>query len=264
MKTKFSLVSALILMVCFAPLKNRGQNTLTNGEVYDFEVGDVFHISIASYGPSGNFSELRNIEIIEKYFSSGGDTVYYVKNILCQGTGGFYQFIQNVFYFNLETPLFPIDSIYSDPLMYNGRIVNSNTDSATTCVTLTNYVQGCGVAYEYYNDWEGDQTSTVNLFYYNKSGEEWGIPIYVGLSEKNEQNQQVSLFPNPTTDLITINIKESNPIEEAIIYNHLGQKVITAKPINNTVNVSKLKPGIYFIEEATKDWRGRTKLVIKN
>jgi hypothetical protein len=71
------------------------------------------------------------------------------------------------------------------------------------------------------------------------------------------------VFPNPASNFITINIKESNPIEQAIIYNHFGQKALAAVPVNNTVDVSKLKPGIYFIEVATKEWRGRTKLIIE-
>jgi len=71
----------------------------------------------------------------------------------------------------------------------------------------------------------------------------------------------LTLFPNPATSLITIQIKESIPIEETIIYNHLGQKVLVAVPVNNTMDVSMLKPGMYFIEVAAKDWRGRTKLI---
>jgi hypothetical protein len=264
MKTKFSLVSALILVVCFIPLKNNGQDTLTNGEVYDFEVGDIFHISIASYGPSGGyFGELRNIEIIEKYFSSGGDTVYYVKNILYQGSGGFGQFIENVHYFNLETHLPSIDSIYSDPLMYNGRVVNYRSDSAATWLTIEKLVQGLGIAYEYYYDWEGDVSSTVNLIYFNKSGEEWGTPIFVGLKETQEFEKNIKIFPNPATSFITININGGQPIEEAIIYNHLGQKALVAVPVNNTVDVSTLKPGIYFVEIATKEWRERIMFIKK-
>jgi hypothetical protein len=79
--------------------------------------------------------------------------------------------------------------------------------------------------------------------------------------KENTSNEDITLFPNPATSFITININGGQPIEEAIIYNHLGQKALVAVPVNNTVDVSTLKPGIYFIEMATKDWTGRTKLV---
>jgi hypothetical protein len=36
-----------------------------------------------------------------------------------------------------------------------------------------------------------------------------------------------------------------------------------AVPVNNTLDVSTLTPGIYSIEVAAKDWRERTKLIIE-
>ena len=81
--------------------------------------------------------------------------------------------------------------------------------------------------------------------------------------EDNVAKEVISLSPNPATTFITINVNGGMPIEEATIYNHLGQKVLVAVLVNNTVDVSKLKPGIYFIEVATKEWRGRTKLIIE-
>jgi hypothetical protein len=79
--------------------------------------------------------------------------------------------------------------------------------------------------------------------------------------ENINAKDEITLFPNPATTFITINVKEGIPIEEAIIYNHLWQKALEAVPVNNTVDISKLRPGIYFMEVATKEWRGRTKLV---
>ena len=73
--------------------------------------------------------------------------------------------------------------------------------------------------------------------------------------------KEFNLFPNPTSNYITITMQRDLPIYEAIIYNHKGQKVLLAKPIINTIDVSTLKPGIYFIAVTTKDWRGRTKFI---
>jgi len=71
----------------------------------------------------------------------------------------------------------------------------------------------------------------------------------------------VTLSPNPATSFITITTLHGEPIEETIIYNHLGQKVHTAKPVNNTVDVSGLKAGMYLIEVSTKDRKERYKFV---
>jgi hypothetical protein len=83
------------------------------------------------------------------------------------------------------------------------------------------------------------------------------------MNEFNKEKNLISIFPNPATSFITIQLKEDIPIEETIIYNHLGQKALVSKPVNNSVDVSKLKRGIYFLEVITSQNRIRTKLVIE-
>ncbi len=73
----------------------------------------------------------------------------------------------------------------------------------------------------------------------------------------------IDLYPNPASSFITINVNGGQSIKEAIICNHLGQKVLVAVPVNNTVDVSKLRPGIYFIEVITNESRAGTKLVVE-
>jgi hypothetical protein len=100
------------------------------------------------------------------------------------------------------------------------------------------------------------------IFNYNFTTVMIKIPVNSVVSSIATYNfNLIKIFPNPVRDKITITTPQGEPIKEAIIYNHLGQKVLTKKPVNNTVDVSKLKPGIYFIEVATTKWRGRTKLV---
>ena len=80
--------------------------------------------------------------------------------------------------------------------------------------------------------------------------------------QKIKVANQLNIFPNPATSFITINVNGGQPIEEAIIYNHLGQKALETLPVNNTVDVSTLKPGIYFLEVITSESRAGTKLII--
>jgi hypothetical protein len=81
--------------------------------------------------------------------------------------------------------------------------------------------------------------------------------------EENIAKGAITLFPNPATSFITININKGIAIEEAIIYNHLGQKALVAVPVNNTVDVSGLKAGIYFIEIKTNERIEKRKLIIE-
>jgi hypothetical protein len=70
------------------------------------------------------------------------------------------------------------------------------------------------------------------------------------------KTEELTLFPNPASSFITLTTSQGEPIEEAIIYNHLGQKVLTTKPMNNRVDVSGLKAGMYFIEmTAEESWK---------
>jgi hypothetical protein len=255
------------------PLKNIGQDTLTIGEVYDFEVGDVFHIREYDVGLQSGYYyyTVKNIEIADKFYSIDNDTVFYLCNVDYKDSSVYepswqYQYYTEIWnYTNLTQNLVEINEIYTDPLLYNGRTINKRVwnDGPLSC--NERYVAGCGFAF--YSCFDGAYFSDLGheLVYYNKNGEEWGTPLIVtGIDEITKISSFIHIFPNPATTFITIQIKEGIAIEEAIIYNHLGQKALEAVPVNNTVDVSGLKAGIYFIEVATKVWKGRTKLIIKN
>jgi hypothetical protein len=80
-------------------------------------------------------------------------------------------------------------------------------------------------------------------------------------TEDKRSSRAITFSPNPATSFIILTAPGDVPVEEAIIYNHLGQKVLTAKPVNKTVDVSGLKAGMYMIEERVKDFTGRQKLI---
>ena len=60
-----------------------------------------------------------------------------------------------------------------------------------------------------------------------------------GIMDDNKSIVEITIYPNPASYYITININGGQPIEEAIIYKHLGQKALVAVPVNNTVDVSR-------------------------
>jgi hypothetical protein len=79
--------------------------------------------------------------------------------------------------------------------------------------------------------------------------------------KENILQEEITLFPNPASSFITIIVPGEVPVKEAIIYNHLGQEVLSAKPENNTVDVAGLKAGMYMIEVKTKEFTGRQKMI---
>lgn len=82
-----------------------------------------------------------------------------------------------------------------------------------------------------------------------------------GMKEVNEEAYKLTVFPNPASDFITISLSENLRLKEIIIYNYLGQKVFSTKHVINTVDVSRLKTGIYLIEVVTKEWSGMSKFI---
>ena len=101
-----------------------------------------------------------------------------------------------------------------------------------------------------------------NVVYYQNPDYTACYYPYVGQDEF-QYSTGLSIFPNPSTNFISIFANEGDEIIEVVICNHLGQNVLTTKPVNNTVDISRLKAGIYFIEMITGETRLVTKLLIE-
>jgi len=74
---------------------------------------------------------------------------------------------------------------------------------------------------------------------------------------------EISIFPNPAKDILTISNTTGVSIEEAIIYNQTGQKVFEGKLLNNTIDVSDLQQGMYIVEIVGEGWSVREKLIVQ-
>ncbi len=76
-------------------------------------------------------------------------------------------------------------------------------------------------------------------------------------------NLPVNLYPNPADQMVTISVKNGVIIKEVTIYNQVGQKVYWGTSENNTLDVSKLQPGVYIIEVTTNQNKIREKLILE-
>ena len=74
---------------------------------------------------------------------------------------------------------------------------------------------------------------------------------------------EFSIFPNPAKDVLTISSKNGLRIDEIVIYNQIGQKVLHAKRLTNSIDVSMLQPGMYMVEIVSNDLKFREKVIIK-
>jgi len=81
-----------------------------------------------------------------------------------------------------------------------------------------------------------------------------------GLNTNDFQQQGFSMYPNPAKDVVTIN---SNSNLEMIVnvYDVLGKKVITQT--GNTLDVSKLRSGVYLVQVTQANHTSVQKLVVR-
>jgi hypothetical protein len=76
-------------------------------------------------------------------------------------------------------------------------------------------------------------------------------------------DDEIFIYPNPAGKTVTISGIDARAIREILIYNQTGQKVQQGKPVNNTLNISKLRPGMYIVELVTDQGKMRKKLIVE-
>jgi hypothetical protein len=99
---------------------------------------------------------------------------------------------------------------------------------------------------------QGNIVSTVEIFYDPETG----------ISSQSKKNAFFTIHPNPCNNILTFNTPNGLIIDDAVIYSQAGHKVLQRKPINNTLDISKLQHGMYIIEMITEQRKIREKLII--
>lgn len=117
------------------------------------------------------------------------------------------------------------------------------------------------------NDDDGDGTLTFKEDY-NGNGNPTdddinsnGIPDYLDptvsslATQNNAFQNTISLYPNPTSDILNIDNSTSNEIKNATIYSISGALVKEVKSTNSieSISVSELHSGIYFVKLLVND-----------
>jgi hypothetical protein len=74
-----------------------------------------------------------------------------------------------------------------------------------------------------------------------------GSPCAVGVEE---QENQVSVYPNPSNGLINVNLKNAETIRLVEVFDLLGKRVLTVNPntYNTAIDLSVCKNGIYTLK----------------
>lgn len=86
------------------------------------------------------------------------------------------------------------------------------------------------------------------------------------LSNNKNAFENISLYPNPTTGIMTLSGVDMNSLSDIEITNQLGQQVMNITPSKldaNTLNIRNLNKGIYFVQVTNNMDKSKTFKVIK-
>ena len=83
-----------------------------------------------------------------------------------------------------------------------------------------------------------------------------------GLNESNALlNAQLSVYPNPATDVLNVSLTNGTAIENVSVYNVSGMLVNNIKLNGTQIDISQLNNGVYMVEVKTANGNYQTKFV---
>lgn len=100
------------------------------------------------------------------------------------------------------------------------------------------------------NDGNGSSSGHVRVF-----------DLSTVLSSDDFVLSQFSLYPNPTKNSVTIELKQGLELKNINIYNSLGQFINSSKDV--IVDTSNLTTGFYFLEIETNKGKASKRLIIE-
>jgi len=245
----------LTLLIClFFISSTNAQTTSKNSEIYNFQIGDIFHYEFNASEPSSGSHVYTNIEIMSKYYSASQDSLFYVRSF---ATHESHSWAPN-WAFNKKTDtiiITQLDSLVNSGIIdtvftntgFNGRKVNRVDGFGSNMNVTKIFVEGCGRTYYHYvqtspnTDWES------KLIYYKKGSEVWGTPIPLSINRAQNTLSLVKIFPNPSKGVINIDIPRDIGDFEIRVFNASGQLIVRMNN-NSRIDLSNEPCGLYYIQ----------------
>ena len=271
---------SLVLLFSFCTSSTFSQTFLTNGQVFDFNIGDIIQIRAQVSGPgSGGPPGYVTSKYLSRSLSTNSDSIEYsiqrstYSPPSCQTCTAFYamdtiiQAITNlnspVEHNNQTTCLFIGDTLYFD--YCNKQVWEEFPALDTGCFEptahTTRFVEGLGGPYYTKMEPSGGPTYTqFELIYYHKLPDSCGTFVS-SISESEKNIFGIDLFPNPASD--RIEIKSTRSFMFYDISDIEGKIYDQGKMSNSSINISPLKKGTYFIRLYTEDYKVTTKIFLK-
>ena len=219
------------------------------------------YIAIHAISQRGSYLTIDDIEVdmVEQYQFEAeaitGDTVMY------PGTQAIFHFlIHNTGYDSVDVTLHPSDEFFTDFSCYSNGISSMTFPTqpdefveVTTYATLRPEIEPGRVTWLDINMTIPCNCNTAMVTF-------WVTPLEPMLVEENQQN--ISIFPNPTTDFVTI---EAEDLLQVTLLDMTGKTLSSTAAKGNSVHldVSGLKAGVYLISAKTRSTSSFVKSILK-
>lgn len=287
MKLKLLKIT-FILLGFFIAKTSCAQNSLTNGQIYNFNVGDIMqgrHF-MRYEGKLSGFNGPPAYEthtILQKQQSKLADTLFYkikreyytpktcdtcFTSLLTDTIIQFYTNLNLIAdHYNTTDKLDINDTIYFNTCnrkVWEKSPIVDSSKIAGAMIHKTYFVEGLGGPYFTKVEPQGPVYSEFVLTYFQKSNESCGTFISASSKEFNDLN--ISIYPNPTNDKFTISV--AKPFKNATLnlYTASGKLVRTTTNIQTqTIEIQRnnLPPGVYMIHlnDLTTYWSQKILIV---
>jgi hypothetical protein len=261
-------LSIFFFMTCVI----HAQDSLTTGEIFDFEIGDEFQARAMFSLPGTSQSSVTRRIVTDKYYNAAGDTVFYeffrddysfyASMSNPQGTYSFGTGTVNDLYTNLDSLYEPVDYLdtletewgpYPNPIDYIFY-----EDTALCDVPAVRFqIRNDNFEWEYHYYAKG--LGTINftsgnyqyqMFYYKKGNFECGERDTLSIEDNVKELSQKTIraYPNPLIgDLVYLDISEYSNFNYSISSIN-GTLIQTGRVENNTIAVQNLSAGSYVLK----------------
>ena len=147
--------------------------------------------------------------------------------------------------------------------MKKGEIIDTtSTNSIHEVIAISR--DGSSLALRKNEDLGQKTASGVNTSNHQGKSPTGGVRVYdiSGiLSSDTFVLENFNIYPNPTTDILNIELKENLTLEKVFIYNSIGQLV--KETSEKIINVSDFATGIYNVQVLTNQGKATKKVIVK-
>jgi Secretion system C-terminal sorting domain len=255
----------LFFIILFFSLSLAAQNTLTFGEVYDFNLGDV--LQTTSESQAGNATEYVTQTIIGKQFSAQQDTIVYkirqnryvkidvmgAPNI--NETDTISLVVSNLntsfdCYNSTSSCVGTAETLEEDTTCGTTRWLHYPlpVEISATCfepnVAWTWAIKGLGGPYFTQISGQNGKIDTKHLSYYKKGIITCGEYV-TATKDLDYSFSDIHIYPNPTQN--RLHIKSSQTLKKATLVTVYGQRSEVLMLKDDTIDLINVEKGIYFL-----------------